>query len=215
MANVSLVIFRVVRDSTNVDLVETLQTALEPGQGARGDGLQLAEAKRQEPARHEGMRHRDGDLGGLGGEASAFPSHPASPPRTDCRLVRHVARATRPPWGLPCSTRSCHYVPSLLPRRSASVHRLSTFPKRVAFAYFVEARPPQFLTRLRLGSLRATARRFAAVDLPVDSILAPLLLDTSRRHAGSQATLSLSAYRGGLLSSHKERAAFTAHTKSY
>ena len=87
------------------------------------------------------------------------------------------------------------------------MHRLSTFPKRVAFAYFVEARPPQFLTRLRLGSLRATARGLAAVDLPADNILAPLLLDTSRCHAGSRATLSLSLYRGGLLSSHKERAA--------
>jgi hypothetical protein len=108
---------------------------------------------------------------------------------------------------------SCHHVPSLLPRRSASVHRLSTFPRRIAFAYFVEARPPHSLTRLRLGSLRATARSFAAVGLPADNILAPLLLDTSRRHAGSRATLSLSAYRGGLLSSHKERAAFTAHTK--
>ena len=93
------------------------------------------------------------------------------------------------------------------------MHRLSTFPRRVAFAYFVEARPPQFLTRLHLGSLRATARRFAAAGVPADNILAPLLLDTSRRHAGNRATLSLSPYRGGLLSSHKERAAFTAHTK--
>jgi hypothetical protein len=93
------------------------------------------------------------------------------------------------------------------------VHRLSTFPRRAALAHFVEARPPQLLTRLRLGSLRATARSLAAVGLPADGILVPLLLDTSRRHAGNLATLWLSTYRGGLLSSHKERAAFTAHTK--
>ncbi len=93
------------------------------------------------------------------------------------------------------------------------MHRLSTFPRRAAFAYFVEARPPHVLSRLRLSSLRATARGFAAAGLPSDSILVPLLLGTSRRHAGNRATLLLSVYRGGLLPSHEERAAFTAHTK--
>jgi hypothetical protein len=72
------------------------------------------------------------------------------------------------------------------------VHRLSTFPTRDAFAYFVEARPPHVLSRLRLSSLRATARDFAAVGLPSDSILVPLLLDPSRCHAGNRATLWLS-----------------------
>ncbi len=106
---------------------------------------------------------------------------------------------------------SLRAVPATLEERlGASTEHL---PRRAALAHFVEARPPQFLTRLRLGSLRATARSFAAVGLPTDSILAPLLLDTSRRHAGNRATLWLSTYRGGLLSSHKERAACTAHTK--
>jgi hypothetical protein len=72
------------------------------------------------------------------------------------------------------------------------VHRLSTFPRRTAFAHFVEARPPHFLTRLHLGSLRATARDFATVGLPADRILVPLLLDASRHHAGNRATLLLS-----------------------
>ena len=72
------------------------------------------------------------------------------------------------------------------------MHRLSTFPRRAAFANFVEARPPHVSTRLRLGSLRATARDFAAVGLPADGILVPLLLDASRRHAGNRATLWLS-----------------------
>jgi hypothetical protein len=43
------------------------------------------------------------------------------PRRLDCPLGRRVARATRPDCGLPWSTRSCHHVPALLPRRSASV----------------------------------------------------------------------------------------------
>jgi hypothetical protein len=72
------------------------------------------------------------------------------------------------------------------------VHRLSTFPTHTAFANFVEARPPHALSRLRLSSLRATARDFAAVGLPSDSILVPLLLDSSRCHAGNRATLLLS-----------------------
>jgi hypothetical protein len=72
------------------------------------------------------------------------------------------------------------------------VHRLSTFPRRAAFARLLEARPPQYLTRLRLGLLRATARDFAAHDLPVISMQVPLLLDVSRHHAGNRATLLLS-----------------------
>jgi hypothetical protein len=72
------------------------------------------------------------------------------------------------------------------------VLRLSTFPRRTAFAHFVEARPPHFLTRLRLGSLRATARDFAAAGPPSGCILVPLLPDASRRRAGNRATLLLS-----------------------
>ncbi len=72
------------------------------------------------------------------------------------------------------------------------MHRLSTFPKRTAFAHFVEARPPHALTRLRLGSLRATARGFATADLPASGMLVPLLLEASRPHAGDRATLLLS-----------------------
>lgn len=46
---------------------------------------------------------------------------------------------------------------------------------------------------LHLSSLRAAARGFAVRDLPTADIRVPLLLDTSRRHAGNRATLSLSA----------------------
>jgi hypothetical protein len=72
------------------------------------------------------------------------------------------------------------------------VHRLSTFPKRLAFAHFVEARPPHVLSRLRLGSLRATARDFATARLPAAGMLVPLLLNASRHHAGDRAILLLS-----------------------
>jgi len=76
------------------------------------------------------------------------------------------------------------------------VPRLSTFPKRLAFAHFVEARPPHALSRLRLSSLRATARDFATVRLPAAGMLVPLLLDASRLHAGDRATLVLSDSEG-------------------
>jgi hypothetical protein len=72
------------------------------------------------------------------------------------------------------------------------VHWLSTFPTRVAFAHFVEARPPHALSRLRLSSLRATARGFATARLPAAGVLVPLLLDASRHHAGDRAILLLS-----------------------
>jgi hypothetical protein len=93
------------------------------------------------------------------------------------------------------------------------VHRLSTFPTRIAFAHFVEARPPHVLSRLRLSSLRATARDFAAVGLPSDSILVPLLLDPHGVTQGTGLPYGSAFDRGGLLPSHEERAAFTAHTK--
>ena len=48
------------------------------------------------------------------------------------------------------------------------------------------------VTRLHLGSLRATARRIAAAGLHPSGILVPLLLDASRHHAGDHATLLLS-----------------------
>ena len=72
------------------------------------------------------------------------------------------------------------------------MHRLSTFPRRTAFAHFVEARPPRFLTRLHLSSLHATARDFTAAELPSGCMQAPLLLDASRHHAGNRVTLLLS-----------------------
>ena len=76
------------------------------------------------------------------------------------------------------------------------MHRLSTFPTRAAFAHFVEARPPHALSRLRLSSLRATARDFATRRLPAAGLLVPLLLNASRHHAGDRATLLLSDYEG-------------------
>jgi hypothetical protein len=51
---------------------------------------------------------------------------------------------------------------------------------------------PGSVTGLHLGSLHATARRLAAAGLHPSGILAPLLLDASRRHAGDRATLLLS-----------------------
>ena len=50
-------------------------------------------------------------------------------------------------------------------------------------------------------------------DCQPAGILVPLLLDASRHHAGDRATSCSAIDRGGLLSSHEERAAFTAHTK--
>lgn len=72
------------------------------------------------------------------------------------------------------------------------MHRLSTFPRRAAFARLLEARPPRYLTGLRLGSLCATARDFAIDGRPPADIQVPLLLDASRHHAGDRATLLLS-----------------------
>jgi len=72
------------------------------------------------------------------------------------------------------------------------VHRLSTFPKRVAFARLLEARPPRYLTGLHLGSLCATARDFATGGSPAAGMQVPLLLDISQHHAGDRATLLLS-----------------------
>ena len=51
---------------------------------------------------------------------------------------------------------------------------------------------PISFSRLHLSSLHAAARGFAARGLPTASMLAPLLLDVSRRHAGNRATLLLS-----------------------
>jgi len=60
----------------------------------------------------------------------------------------------------------CRRVLSLLPRGSVLVHRLSTFPRRAAFAHAVRRSASPFkLTRLHLSSLHATARGFAAGGL--------------------------------------------------
>lgn len=48
------------------------------------------------------------------------------------------------------------------------------------------ARPPHYFTRLRLSSLPAAARGFAAVGLPTGGIQVPLLLEASRPHAGDR-----------------------------
>ena len=73
---------------------------------------------------------------------------------------------------------------------------LSTFPRRVAFATLLEARPPRYLTGLHLGSLCATARGFATDHSPVVGMQVPLLLDISRHLAGDRATLLLSDSEG-------------------
>ena len=139
----------------------------------------------------------------------------ARPRRLDCRLGRRVAGATRTARGLPCSTRSGRHVPSLLPRRSASVHRLSTFPRRAAFAHFVEARPPHASLRGYVWvrcALRPVASQPAACQPPACwSRFCWTPRDVTQ---GTALPYCSAIHRGGLLSSHEERAAFTAHTKS-
>ena len=51
---------------------------------------------------------------------------------------------------------------------------------------------PISFSRLRLSSLHAAARGFAAVRLPTGGMQVPLLLHASRRDAGDRATLLLS-----------------------
>ena len=121
-------------------------------------------------------------------------SDSSSDPDTLTRGLEHpVAGATRIRRGLPCSARSCHHVPPLLPRRSASVHRLSGLPGACGLRPSDEGLGlPISFSRLRLSSLRAAARGFAARGLPTASMLVPLLLDVSQRHVGNLATLSLS-----------------------
>ena len=131
----------------------------------------------------------------------------ARPRRLGCRLVRRVAVAIRAPRGLPCSTRSCHRVPSLLPRRGTSVHRLSTFPRRAAFAHFVEARPPMFF---RGYVWVRCALRPVVLQPPACQLAAYWSRFCWTPHGVTQGTAlpyCSAIHRGGLLSSHKERAA--------
>jgi hypothetical protein len=51
---------------------------------------------------------------------------------------------------------------------------------------------PISFSRLRLSSLHAAARGFAAVHLPMDDLLVPLLPDASQHHAGDRAIPLLS-----------------------
>ena len=100
--------------------------------------------------------------------------------------------------GLPCSACVCHRVPSLLPRGSASVHRLSTLSRDV--------RPSRVFQTLGLpisadeatsGFAARYGPRFCsrAVCRPSD-ILVSLRLDASRHHVGDRATQLLSSSSG-------------------
>ena len=114
--------------------------------------------------------------------------------------MRAVAVANRASRGLPRSARSLRGVPSLIPRESATgvietARRVLPSPNHEGLGLSI------VFTRLRLGLLRATARRFAAGGLLAADILAPLLLVASRRHAGDLATRMLDSFEGGLLSS--------------
>src|SRR5256885_8785706 len=87
----------------------------------------------------------------------------------------------------------------VIPRESAPAS--SSTARRVLSSHISQRLDlSECLTRLRLGSLALgpslRSQRFAAAG-----ILAPLLLDASRRHAGGLATRMLDTYRGGLLSS--------------
>ena len=75
------------------------------------------------------------------------------------------------------------------------------------------ARPPHYFTRLRLSSLRAAARGFAAAGLPTGGIQVPLLLEDSRPHAGDRATLLLSGSQGWAPLIPLGTRRFTAHRR--
>jgi hypothetical protein len=137
---------------------------------------------------------------------TAHPT-PHTPPCLDFRLVHRVAATHLHARGLPCSTHSCRDVPSLLPRRSASVRRLSTFPRRATFTLSSAVRPPRYLTGLHLGLLRATARRFAAAGLHPTAYRSRFCWRSRDLTQGTALPYCSAVHRGGLLSSHKERAA--------
>src|SRR5262249_60008587 len=109
-------------------------------------------------------------------------------------LVRSVAVATRTRRGLPRSARSFRGVPSLIPRESASA--LSRVPDAFCLRQIVSGSTSPFVfTSLRLGLLRATARRFAAAGLPSSHLLFPLLLVPSRHPLGDLASRMLDSSR--------------------
>ncbi len=107
------------------------------------------------------------------------------PRRLDCRLVHRVceghsqrtevSRVQRVPV---ITCRPCY------PGGARRCVWLSTFPTRMAFAHFVEARPPHVTsTRLRLSSLRATARRLRSCRIAI------------RQHPGSASAGPLTVSR--------------------
>ncbi len=103
--------------------------------------------------------------------------------------------ADRAHRGLPRSARFCIDVPSLIPRENA--------PAAPSTARCVLSSP--LTQRLDFSvSLRGyawvrsrSARRLAAGDVPVADMLAPLLLDASRRHAGDLANRMLGTFGAG------------------
>lgn len=109
----------------------------------------------------------------------------ARPRRLDCRLGRRVCRRSRHRRGLPCSTRSCL-------RRAVPVtpeERLGALTEHLPEAYGLRQNPrgsasSLIVTRLRLGLLRATARRIATGGSPAHRHPGPASaggLTTSRR----------------------------------
>ena len=69
------------------------------------------------------------------------------------------------------------------------MHWLSTFPRRAAFAGLREARPPPYRYEATSGFAARYGPSLCSHRFAPDGILAPLLLDASRRHAGDRTIL--------------------------
>ena len=81
------------------------------------------------------------------------------------------------------------------------------FPAHSAFAKLLEARPPHYLTGLRLGSLRATARRFAVARLQRATFRSRFCWAPHGATQGTALPDCSTFHQGELLSSREERAA--------
>ena len=92
------------------------------------------------------------------------------------------------------------------------MHRLSTFPRRAAFARVCRGSASScHFTRLHLGSLRATARGFAAAGCHPPACWFRFCWTSRDVTQGTALPYCSAIHRGGLLSSHKAHTAFTAH----
>ena len=127
----------------------------------------------------------------------------AAPAGLGSRLVPSVAVATRSSRGLPCSTRFLVRVPSLIPRGSPPLPVSSDFTADAAFTCSEEARPPQRVTGLPVGSLA-----FGPRTRPIRASTG-----TSRSCAAGGTTCVDDSSHGEPPSSHWKRAAYAAHSE--